>query len=547
MSITTIPYPETGYFSKLVCDYLAEKPELQSFYHRFPNLENFEKQFEEKKREMNLIAERRSLSCHPELVEGQSRTILVNSLNKQYQGITVSKATQKNIDSLSQKNTFTITTGHQLNLFTGPLYFLYKIFSVINLAEELNKKHSKHHFVPVYWMATEDHDFEEINYFNLFGAKVAWERESSGAVGELSTEGLEVLLAVLQTTIGESKNAKKLISLFSEAYLKHNNLADATRYLANELFSDYGLVILDGNDKELKKQFIPFAEKEITENRSFIKVEATTVNLEKIGYKKQVHPREINLFYLTKGLRERIIEENGSFKINNTPIVFTKAEILKELKDHPERFSPNALLRPLYQEVVLPNLCYVGGGGELAYWFQLKDYFESVEVTFPILLLRNSVLLVPQKLSKKLEKLNESIDALFLSTYDLEKKHTHQLSDVIIDFTPQREHLKQQFKELYKVAEKTDQSFVGAVAAQEKKQLNGLDYLEKRLLKAEKRKLADQLNRLTSIQDYLFPSESLQERTLNFSEFYLEFGEGLFESLKEDLKPLCNEFTIIEL
>ncbi len=538
MSITTIPYPETGYFSKLVCDYLAEKPELQSFYHRFPKIENFEKQLEEKSR---------SLSCHPELVEGQSRNTLVNSLNKQYQGINVSEATQINIDSLTKEHTFTITTGHQLNLFTGPLYFLYKIFSVINLAEKLNKKHPKNHFVPVYWMATEDHDFEEINYFNLFGAKVAWERDSGGAVGELTTEGLEELLAVLKTTIGESTNAQKLSTLFSNAYIKHNNLADATRYLANELFSEYGLVIIDGNDKELKKQFIPFAKKELFENRSFVKVEPTSKNLEKLGFKRQVNPREVNLFYLTKGLRERIVEENGSFKINNTELVFTKAEILQELKDYPERFSPNALLRPLFQEVVLPNLCYVGGGGELAYWFQLKDYFESVEITFPILLLRNSVLLVPQKLSKKLEKLNENINALFLSNYDLEKKHTHQLSDIIIDFTPQREHLRQQFKDLYMVAEKTDTSFVGAVAAQEKKQLNGLDYLEKRLLKAEKRKLADQLQRLTAIQEYLFPKESLQERTVNFSEFYLEYGDELFQSLKENLEPLCNEFTIIEL
>jgi len=531
MSLKTIPYSETGYFSKLVCDYLAEKPELQSFYHRFPDIENFEKQLEEK-----------SLS-----VRAQSRTILVNSLNKQYQGLKVSKATQKNIDSLAQENTFTITTGHQLNLFTGPLYFLYKIVSVINLAEKLNKKHSKNHFVPVYWMATEDHDFEEINYFNLFGKKVAWNRESGGAVGELSTEGLEELLTVLKTAIGESTNAKKLSVLFSEAYLKHTNLTDATRYLANELFAEYGLVIIDGNDKDLKRQFIPFAVKEILENHSFKKVEATSLNLEKIGFKRQVNPREINLFYLTKGLRERIVEENGNFKINNTSIVFTKPEILQELENHPERFSPNALLRPLFQEVILPNLCYVGGGGELAYWFQLKDYFKSVAVTFPILLLRNSVLLVPQKLSKKLEKLNESIEALFLSTYDLEKKHTHQLSDVVIDFTPQREHLQQQFKNLYEVASKTDASFVGAVSAQEKKQLNGLDKLEKRLLKAEKRKLSDQLQRLTAIQDYLFPKESLQERTVNFSEFYLEFGEELFQSLKKNLEPLGHEFTIIEL
>ncbi len=543
MSVKTIPYFKTGYFSKLVCDYLAEKPELQPFYNRFPKLENFEKQLEEKS--LSVRALRLGLGQAP------SRTILVESLNNQYQGIKVSKATQSNINSLSKESTFTITTGHQLNLFTGPLYFLYKIFSVINLSETLNKKHSKHHFVPVYWMATEDHDFEEINYFNLFGKKIAWKRESAGAVGELTTEGLEELLTQLKSNLemsgGATENVQKLTQLFSEAYTKHNNLTDATRYLANELFSSYGLVIIDGNDCDLKKQFIPFAEKELTEKLSFQKVEATTQRLEEIGFKKQVHPREINLFYLTKGLRERIIEEDGSFKIKNTEITFSKEEILKELQDHPERFSPNALLRPLYQEIVLPNLCYVGGGGELAYWFQLKDYFESVGVTFPILLLRNSVLLVPKKLSKKLEKLNETIESLFLSPYDLEKKQTHQLSEVVIDFTPQREHLKKQFANLYAIAEKTDKSFLGAVAAQEKKQLNGLDNLEKRLLKAEKRKLADQLNRVTTIQNQLFPKESLQERTLNFSEFYLEFGKGLFQSLKENLEPLSHEFTVLEL
>ncbi len=535
MSVKTIPYIETNYFSKLVCDYLAEKPELQSFYHRFPKLENFEGQFVDKEKSLRL----RSAT--------NSRTTLVNVLNTQYKNLKVSEAIQNNINSLAKEATFTITTGHQLNLFTGPLYFLYKIFSVINLSEELNKKHPNNHFVPVYWMATEDHDFKEINYFNLFGKKIEWKLNTYGAVGEVSTNGLDELVKGLKSELGASENAQKLTNLFSEAYIKHNNLADATRYLANKLFSDYGLVIIDGNDHDLKQQFIPFAEKEITENLSFKTISKTTENLEKLGFKRQVNPREINLFYLKENLRERIVEEEGVYKINNTELNFSKEEILKELHDFPERFSPNALLRPLYQEVVLPNLCYVGGGGELAYWFQLKDYFESVAVTFPILLLRNSVLLVPKKLSKKLEKLNENIESLFLSKYDLEKKHTHQLTDVHIDFTPQREHLKRQFKDLYALAQKTDASFLGAVAAQEKKQLNGLDKLEKRLLKAEKRKLADQLNRLTAIQEELFPKESLQERTLNFSEFYLNFGEGLLQELKASLKPLGNEFTILGL
>jgi len=222
---------------------------LQSFYHRFPNLENFEKQFKEK-----------SLS-----VQAESRTTLVNSLNKQYQGILVSKATQKNIDSLSQENTFTITTGHQLNLFTGPLYFLYKIFSVINLAEKLNKKHLKHHFVPVYWMATEDHDFDEINYFNYKGKKVQWSRDASGGVGELDTKGLDEVFESYSNQLGHGKNAEFLRDLFKKAYLEHDNLAEATQYLANALFKDYGLVIIDANSRDLKRLLIPYIEKELLE------------------------------------------------------------------------------------------------------------------------------------------------------------------------------------------------------------------------------------------------------------------------------------------
>src|SRR5690606_39256438 len=184
-----------------------------------------------------------------------------------------------NIDWLRDNNTLTITTGHLLNLFTGQLYFLYKIFSAINLAEQLNKTYPTNYFVPVYWMATEDHDFEEINYFNLFGKKVKWDRQASGAVGELSTEGLKEVKQQLKKQFGESENAKKLISLFADAYTKHDNLADATRFLANTLFYHQGLVIIDGNDAELKKCFIPYAEKELTENLSYKKVSETTERL----------------------------------------------------------------------------------------------------------------------------------------------------------------------------------------------------------------------------------------------------------------------------
>ncbi|OAD92319.1 bacillithiol biosynthesis cysteine-adding enzyme BshC [Aequorivita soesokkakensis] len=527
----SIPYKNTGYFSKLICDYLAEDESFKPFYNRFPNLENFKHQLTEKQK--NFTDEKRHL--------------LSKRIMFQYGDNSISQSTLSNIDLLREHTTFTITTGHQLNLFTGPLYFLYKIFSAINLAEELNKTYTKNHFVPVYWMATEDHDFEEINYFNLFGKKVKWDRKASGAVGELSTEGLKEVKQQLKKEFGESENAKKLISYFSDAYTKHDNLADATRFLANCLFYHHGLVIVDGNDDELKKCFIPYAEKELTENLSFKKVSETTKKLTVFGFSEQVHPREINLFYLKENLRERIVERGERFFINETDISFSKEEILKELHENPERFSPNALLRPLYQEEILPNLCYIGGGGELAYWFQLKDYFNKVEVPFPILLLRNSVLLVPKMLSEKLQKLNVSIEDLFLPQHELMTKHTKEISKIDIDFSKQKDFLKQQFKDLYELAKKTDASFLGAVGAQEKKQLNGLDNLEKRLLKAQKRNLSEELERVKNIQTQLFPNHSLQERQVNFSEFYLEYGENLLDILKENLKPLDTNFTVLEL
>jgi len=531
MPTYSIPYKDTGYFSKLICDYLEEKEGLKTFYNRFPTLENFKHQIEEKRKNFS----------------DEKRHLLAKRIMFQYGDNSLSQSTLSNIDLLKEPSTFTITTGHQLNLFTGPLYFLYKIFSVINLCEQLNEEYKNHHFVPIYWMATEDHDFEEINYFELFGKKILWNRKSSGAVGELSTEGLKEIKQQLKTEFGESENGRKLTSLFSDAYTKHDNLADATRFLANKLFHHHGLVIVDGNDAELKKCFVPYVEKEFTENLSFKKVTETTEKLLELGFSEQVHPREINLFYLKENLRERIIERDGMFYVNESDISFSKDEIIKELHEHPERFSPNALLRPLYEEVILPNLCYIGGGGELAYWFQLKDYFNKVEVPFPILLLRNSALLVPKSLSEKLKKLNVKIEDLFLPQHELLSKHTQQISKIDIDFSKQKEFLQQQFKDLYEIATQTDKSFLGAVGAQEKKQLNGLDNLEKRLLKAQKRNFSEELDRIREIQDQLFPKQSLQERQLNFSEFYLEYGEGLLEVLKEELDPLNIRFSIFEL
>lgn len=523
-----ISYQDSGYFTPIIVDYLNQKPELKPLYNRFPSLENFTEQIVEKKANFS-----------------GDRNLLASTLENQYRNLAVSEAAKKNIASLKNDDTFTVTTGHQLNLFTGPLYFLYKIISAINLAKQLKAAHPESDFVPVYWMATEDHDFDEINYFNFRGKKFRWHRESAGPVGRLDTKGLDEFLSVFSLELGVGNNAEALRKLFADAYLKHENLADATRFLANALFGDYGLVIIDADDAALKRQFIPFLKEDLLQNTAFRKVSETILAMQ--PYDIQVNPREINLFYMEDGLRERIVFENDVFKVNNTAMQFSESEILDLLENHPERFSPNVIMRPLYQEVILPNLCYIGGGGEIAYWLELKAFFEAMDVTFPILLLRNSVLLATEKQAKKADKLGLSWRDLFLKPQELANAQIRKHSGFELDFSGQKDFLRQQFDTLFEIANQTDKSFSGAVKAQETKQIKGLENLEKRLLKAEKRKHAELLGRMSDLQQELFPGGSLQERFSNFSEFWLEYGDDLIAKLPLRLEPLAQRFDIVVL
>jgi bacillithiol biosynthesis cysteine-adding enzyme BshC len=530
MKTIQIPFQKTGFFSKTMHQYLEKNKNIQPFYNNFPDIIGFYNQIEEKQKSYRL----------------QTRLTLVEALKSQYKSVKATEKTIENIELLKEQNTFTITTGHQLNLFTGPLYFLYKIISTINLCEELSDKFPEQNFVPIYWMATEDHDFDEINYFNFAGKKVSWNRKDGGAVGRFSTDGLEDVFEVFSNHLGSSKNAKYLKCLFSDAYIKHHNLADATRFIANTLFKDFGLVIIDGDDTNLKQLFNPFVKDELENNTSFSEVSKTILEFEK-NYKIQVNPREINLFYLGDDFRERIIFEDNLYKVNNTDITFSKAEILVEVDHNPKAFSPNVIMRPLYQEVILPNLCYIGGGGEMSYWLELKGYFEKVSIPFPILLLRNSVQVVSEKQSKKLEKLNISYEEMFLNQHALLSKKITENSEIKVDFREKIKFLQNQFSELKEVAKKTDISFENAVNAQERKQVKGLENLEKRLLKAEKRRQKDLVDRITALQDEILPNQSLEERQRNFSEYYLEYGSSFLPVLKRALVPLQLEFTIIEL
>ena len=527
-----IPYSNIRFFSMLITDYVDEQEKLRPFYNHFPSIAEFEKQITEKEADFSQ----------------EKRNVLVSSLKAQYAELKTTPKVLKNIELLAQNNTFTVTTGHQLSLFTGHLYFIFKIISVINTVRQLTEKYPNKHFVPVYWMATEDHDFEEINHFHLSNRTICWNSDQTGATGNFSTNTLEAVFQTFDRAIGLGKNADELRALFRDSYLKNNNLAEATRYLVNALFEDYGVVVIDGNEKALKKEFIPYISNDLLHSVAHREVTKSIEALQKVNstYPVQVNPREVNMFYLTPNGRHRIIRTTEGFEVNDTNIRFSKEAILEELNTYPERFSPNVILRPLYQEVILPNLAYIGGGGEIAYWLELKGFFNKEKVPFPILMLRNSAMLVSQRQVEKIKKLQLSLNDLFLKPEELKNKKVRQLSEFPIDFTPEKELLQKQFNHLYQLAERTDITFKNAVKAQEVRQLKGLEKLEKRLLKAQKRKFSEELERTTILQSELFPNNILQERFANFTDFYLLKGKEFIPELVKDFNPFDFRFVVIQ-
>lgn len=508
MELTNLPYQTTNSYSKLLIDYVNEDNKLNPFVNHFPSLSNFKKQITEKKNHT------------------VDRGVLVKVLKEQNFEFPLTIASTRNINLLQSEETFTVTTGHQLCLFTGPLYFIYKIVSTINLAEQLKVKYPQNNFVPTFWMATEDHDFQEVNHINLFGKKIVWDTKETGSVGDMSLDSFESVLVELKEVLGEIENAKKLVSLFENAYLKHKNLADATRFLVNEIFGKFGLVIIDGDDKKLKQKFVPIIKKDVLQNGFVTAIKQNSKSLAK-DYKVQAFVRDINFFKLTKGNRQLI-----------------KGEIAqKDIEENPENFSPNVLLRPLYQEIILPNIAYIGGGAEVAYWMQLKTAFKQENIPFPILVLRNSAMLIDAKQKQKIESLGFEIKDLFSAIDELKKQYvlSNSKNDITLDIE------KRELEELYNkiLLKMNDKSLQASVNASHQKQLKSFEKLEQKLIRLEKKKYENALNTISKLKQQLFPENSLQERFDNFIPFYLKEGENFIEMLKDNFDPLDTNFVVL--
>lgn len=504
MDATEISFLDIDSIPKLIKDFLQQTvPESES---AFFNMQNAEKSMREK----------------GSYFSSEKRTLLSNVFREQYEGFNLAEKQQQNIDLLHKQTTYTIVTGHQLNLFSGPSFFIYKILQTIKTAVYLKEKFPESDFVPVFWMASEDHDFDEINHFRTKEHYYELKAKAGGAVGRIEVQD-QSFIHQFEEEFRDTIYGTELIRWIKEAYARGNTLSFAIRTLVQRLFSEYGLLCLDGDDAHLKKLMIPTFEQELKDEKLYQATKNRVAFLEKVYGKVQVNPREINLFYLSE-TRNRIEKRDAKYFIVDTDISFTEEELLSELHQFPEKFSSNALLRPVYQETLLPNVAYIGGNAEIMYWLELTPYFRAINLPFPILIPRNSMLFLSKKTVSKIEKLDLSINDFFGNFADVIHRKLLKDNAIKAELDTQKSKLQIIFDSIKKVSSQTDATFGNLVSAEETRQLKAFDRMQKRLLKAEKIKQHEKIERVETLFLEIHPGKIWQERMLNFSVFYCDYG-----------------------
>ncbi|MFM7216443.1 MAG: bacillithiol biosynthesis cysteine-adding enzyme BshC, partial [Bacteroidota bacterium] len=461
------------------------------------------------------------------------RPLLHSVLSGQYQvledlGEPISPEVKNNLKSLLSDSTFTVTTGHQLQLAGGPLFFAFKILTAVAAARHFQNSNPSIQVVPVFWLASEDHDMDEINHLHVNGEKLVWNTEWKGPSGKAMCDGVEVMLSELKLKVGEIPFATELIADLDASYKSGRDLSLATRILVNRWFGRFGVVALDASDANLKRIFSPAISKELFTSNTSQLVNSVIGNFPE-GIDAQVNPREINLFYMMGESRQRIVREGDDWKVLGGETRFDRATLQGELDAHPERFSPNVLLRPLYQETLLPDLAYIGGPSEIAYWLELKALFEDHQVDFPMLLLRDFFLHLDAGTRRRMDKTGLSLNDLWNTPDEWLKKRVEQRIHATDPFENAKSTLTDTFESLKPFVIATDTSLSGSIQAELQKSLNGLDNLKEKWMRAEKRKMEDMKSHFNKIHEAVFPGGTFQERTLSLVGVLAKNGSSMPE------------------
>lgn len=522
--INTIAAP----LPKLVRDYLDGFHGLNDCYACRPNLEGLKEAWKER---VKAITDRSNLIA---VLHTQAKASSYTT-----------ETTLAQLEKLKDPKTVTVTTGHQLCIYGGPLFFFYKIISAIRLCEQLKTEGIE--AVPVYWMASEDHDFEEVNHVFIGDQKIVWDQETSGPVGHLRLDSIHDVHAQVRALFRDDQRYGGTLDELDRIFSPEKTLAGAIRDFVYWVFAEQGVLVIDADHPALKAGFAPVVERELSEKFAMAALNTQNEYLTGLGYPVQVGGREINLFWSEPGYRERIIETPEGFATADHKHQWSKKDLLTLAHKQPEKFSPNVILRPVYQEIILPNIAYVGGPGELSYWLQLKPVFDHIGVPFPAVLLRDMFLLVDEAVVRKMTGLG-------IGYSDLWRPVDEVFTELLRKSGESHEHLVEEksketnllMAQLIGSLTALDPNLGTSAETEHTRIQKRLEVLRKKVLRNDKRQQAHILQRLEYLHTRLFPHNTPQERVENWLQYHHD-PRQLVTALTALADPLRAEVKVVVL
>jgi bacillithiol synthase len=530
--------------SNLFLDYLYEFNNVKDFYKtNFRDKEEYLKHF-------------KKISESGREFRGNISSIL----SRQYGNSNVSEKTRRNISLMGSKNTLAVVTGQQLGLFGGPLYTIYKIITALKLSRHLSEKYDEYNFIPVFWLEGDDHDFEEVSYLNLINEnneliKIQYpeqlpEEGNMGSIGFLKfSESINQVFENVEKNLRPTEFTPDLLANLKRIYSPGKSFKESFREMLLWLFDEYGLVIIDPQDKEIKDILRPVFRKEIegfrTHSEKLINVSAV---LEE-KYHAQVKIRAVNLFYNYDEGRYLIEPVENDFRLRRKRKKFTREELLNLIDIEPEKFSPNVLLRPVCQDYLLPTAFYVGGPGEIAYFAQAMPLYEFYSVNFPLVYPRSSVTLLEKSIDGLLEKYSLEPKDVFIMNGDLKNKILGSVSSNSTDeiFKETENKFDLAMDQLKEKLIDIDKTISDSSSRYKQKIISYLGELKTKAVEAQNRKHEVTIRQSDRIMQAIFPQSSLQEREINVIYFMNKYGPEIIRKLYEGIEINKFEHQVIKI
>ncbi len=478
------------------------------------------------------------------------RDALVDILTEQNRLYGFGDKTFENIDKLRDKSTCVVFTGQQVGLLTGPLYTVYKTLTTIKLSERLSKEMGVE-VVPIFWMAADDHDFEEVGHVHLLDrekkpVKIHYrpkDKPQDIPMGFFTLdENITDFLDKVLETLLPNDYYPDVEAMIREAYKPGRSIVEAFGIIMGRLFAGSGLILVNPADTEVKQLATPIFKKEIKENSESNQiVDLANLELDKLGYHLQVHNLKdyLNLFYYT-GSRSRVMLDGDEYIIEAQEKRYSQEDLLKAVDDAPSFFSPNVILRPVTQDYIFPTLAYIGGPSEVAYFAQIKDLHSHFKVQCPIVYPRISATIVDNYSIKTMQKYD-----LHLGDLSSDKKVQGAINAIVERKFPQeytdkieenRLEILNKIMELHEVVKIFDEGVQKTLDKTRGKIDYELKSLQDKILKAYKKENDNIVHAVQSTGDFLFPEASMQERHLNILTFINRYGMEFMDKISEHLK-----------